>query len=276
MKIDNGHRRLIILAALFSAAVNREHKVRIARSAIALIAFSICLASTLTIGAGRSHAADAASTVRNIVLVHGAFADGSSWAKVIPLLEAKGLRATAVQNPLSSLADDVAATKRAIANQNGPVILVGHSWAGMVISEAGNDPKVAGLVYIVALVPDEGQAASDVLKPYAASPGLAEVKPDAAGFLSRTLQGIEEDFVPDIPRAQRAIVYATQGPWNSTCLADKVMVPARTTKPSWFIAAVQDRILPPEYAQAIAKHIHATKTTLSSGHLPMLSCTSSV
>jgi pimeloyl-ACP methyl ester carboxylesterase len=95
-----------------------------------------------------------APTVKNVVLVHGAFADGSSWAKVIPLLEAKGLHVTAVQNPLSSLADDVAVTKRVIAMQEGPVILVGHSWAGMVISEAGNDPKVAGLVYVAAIVPE--------------------------------------------------------------------------------------------------------------------------
>src|SRR5438270_3503662 len=121
--------------------------------------------------------AAAASTVKNVVLVHGAFADGSSWAKVIPLLEAKGLHVTAVQNPLSSLADDVAATKRAIAMQEGPVILVGHSWAGMVISEAGNDPKVTGLVYVAAIVPDEGQS-GDVVKPYPPSPGLAEAKPD--------------------------------------------------------------------------------------------------
>src|SRR6516165_5403920 len=130
--------------------------------------------------------ADAASPAKNIVLVHGAFADGSSWAKVIPLLQAKGFNVVAVQNPLSSLADDVAVTERAIAQMNGPVILVGHSWAGMVISEAGNDPKVAGLVYVSALVPDEGQSASDVLKPYAASPGNAEIKPDAAGYLSLT------------------------------------------------------------------------------------------
>ena len=100
-----------------------------------------------------SRAPAAAPTIKNVVLVHGAFADGSSWAKVIPLLEGKGLHVTAVQNPLSSLADDVAATKRAIAMQDGPVILVGHSWAGMVISEAGNDPKVAGLVYVAAIVP---------------------------------------------------------------------------------------------------------------------------
>ena len=124
-------------------------------------AILLILAST-----GSAGEAAAAPTVKNVVLVHGAFADGSSWAKVIPLLEAKGLHVTAVQNPLSSLADDVAATKRAIANQDGPVILVGHSWAGMVISEAGNDPKVAGLVYVAALVPDEGQSANDVLKPY--------------------------------------------------------------------------------------------------------------
>ena len=250
---------------------NTGHRTRFTRSATALLTFSIYFASILTIGVSRSYAADAAPTVRNVVLVHGAFGDGSSWDKVIPLLEAKGLHVTAVQNPLSSLADDVAATKRAIANQDGPVILVGHSWAGMVISEAGNDPKIVGLVYVTALVPDEGQAANDVLKPYAASPGMAEVKPDAAGFLSLTRKGFEEDFVPDIPPAERAIAYATQGPWNSTCLADKVMVPAWTTKPSWFIAANNDRILPPDYEQAIAKHIHATTTTLTAGHVPMLS-----
>ena len=212
----------------------------------------------------------AAPTVRNVVLVHGAFADGSSWAKVIPLLEAKGLHVTAVQNPLSSLADDVAATKRAIANQDGPVILVGHSWAGMVISEAGNDPKVAGLVYVAALVPDENQSANDVIKAYSPPPGLAEAKPDAAGFLSLTRKGIDEDFAPDVPAAERAIVYATQGTWNSACLGDKVSAPAWTTKPSWFIA-VSDRMLSPEYEQAIAKHIHATTTTLPTGHVPMLS-----
>src|SRR4051812_39623216 len=212
----------------------------------------------------------AAATVKNVVLVHGAFADGSSWARVIPLLEAKGLHVTAVQNPLFSLADDVAATKRAIANQDGPVILVGHSWAGMVISEAGNDPKVAGLVYVAAIVPDENQLANDVIKSYSPPPGLAEAKPDAAGFLSLSLKGIDEDFVPDLPPAERAIVYATQGPWNSTCLADKVSAPAWKTKPSWFIA-VQDRMLPPDYEQAISKHIRATTTTLPAGHVPMLS-----
>ena len=225
----------------------------------------LVLASNCSAGATST-----ASTIKNVMLVHGAFADGSSWAKVIPLLEGKGLHVTAVQNPLSSLADDVAATKRAIAMQDGPVILVGHSWAGMVISEAGNDPKVAGLVYVAAIVPDENQSAGDVLKPYPPPPGLAEAKPDASGFLSLTRKGIDEDFVPDVSPAERAIVYATQGPWNSACLADKVSIPAWKTKPSWFIA-VNDRMLPPEYEQAVAKHIRATTTTLPTGHVPMLS-----
>jgi pimeloyl-ACP methyl ester carboxylesterase len=235
------------------------------------VKLGLLVAGALVMGADPTPVAAAASSVKNVVLVHGAFADGSSWAKVIPLLEARGLHVTAVQNPLSSLADDVAATRRAIARQDGPVILVGHSWAGMVISEAGNDPKVTGLVYIAALVPDEGQSAGDVLKPYAASPGNAEIKPDAAGFLSLTSKGIDEDFVPELQPAEKAIVYATQGPWNSACFADKVSVPAWTTRPSWFIAAANDRMLPPEYERAVAQHIHATTTTLPVGHVPMLS-----
>ena len=237
---------------------------------IPLFAFSIFIASVLTLNADPPPGAVAEPRVKNVVLVHGAFADGSSYAKVIPLLEAKGLHIIAVQNPLSSLADDVAATKRAIAKQDGPVILVGHSWAGMVISEAGNDPKVTGLVYIAAIVPDEGQSADDVLKPYPPPPGLAEAKADAAGYLSLTRKGVDEDFVPDLSAAERAIVYATQGPWNSAALSEKVSVPAWTTKPSWFIA-VNDRMLQPAYEQAIAKHIHATTTTLPAGHVPMLS-----
>src|SRR5271154_5332696 len=164
--------------------------------------------------------------VKNIVLVHGAFADGSSWSKVIPILQAKGYNVVAAQNPLSSLADVVAATKRAIAQADGPVILVGHSWAGMVVSEAGNDPKVVGLVYISALVPKQGKSAADTTKEYPAAPGGAYIKPDAAGYLSMTRKGIDEDFVPELPAVERAVVYATQGPWNSAALSEKVANPA--------------------------------------------------
>jgi len=235
-----------------------------------LLLVPLALASTLGVSAGQSTTGGATSPVRNIVLVHGAFADGSSYAKVIPLLEAKGFHVTAVQNPLSSLADDAAAARRAIALQDGPVILVGHSWGGMSVSEAGNDPKVVGLVYIAAIVPDVGQAANDVLKPYPPTPGLSHMAPDASGWLSLTRQGVEEDFVPDLPAAERALVFATQGPWNSKALGETVPNPAWKTKPSWFIA-VNDRILPADYEQIIAKHINAHTTTLPSGHVPMLS-----
>jgi pimeloyl-ACP methyl ester carboxylesterase len=235
-----------------------------------LSAAPLALLPVVAASGGRSRAATAAEPVRNIVLVHGAFADGSSYAKVISLLRAKGFRVTAVQNPLSSLADDVAATKRAIALQDGPVILVGHSWGGMAVSEAGNDPKVVGLVYIAALVPKEGQSAEDVLKPYPPTTGLGQMRPDAGGYLSLTRQGIEEDFVPDLPAAERDVVYATQGPWNSASLNERVSNPAWKTRPSWFVV-VNDRILPAEYERAIAKHIMATTTTLPSGHVPMLS-----
>ncbi|MBA2685882.1 MAG: alpha/beta hydrolase [Gemmatimonadaceae bacterium] len=228
------------------------------------------LASMLTIGAQTPLTAQAATAVRNIVLVHGAYADGSSYAKVIPLLEARGFHVTAVQNPLTSLADDVAATKRAIARQDGPVILVGHSSAGVVITEAGNDPKVAGLVYISAIAPNDGESSLDALKGYTATPGGSEQHPDAAGYLTLTRKGADEDFVPDLPAAERALVYETQGDWNSTFLSEKITTAAWKTKPSWFII-VNDRMVPPEQERFAAKRMHAATTTLSSSHVPMLS-----
>jgi pimeloyl-ACP methyl ester carboxylesterase len=235
-----------------------------------LLIGSLALASLPSVGGAQSTAAARPDRVRNVVLVHGAFADGSSYAKVIPLLEARGLRVTAVQNPLSSLADDVAATRRVLSRQDGPVILVGHSWGGMIISEAGNDPRVVGLVYIAAIVPEAGQNASDVLKPYPPTTGLGNMVPDSAGYLWLTRQGIEEDFVPDLPAGERALVFATQGPWNSTALSEQVPAPAWQTRPSWFIA-VNDRILPADYELIIAKRINARTMSLVAGHVPMLS-----
>jgi pimeloyl-ACP methyl ester carboxylesterase len=228
-------------------------------------AFSLSVALSGTSGAR------AATPVKNIVLVHGAFADGSSWSKVIPLLQAKGYNVVAVQNPLSSLADDVAATKRAIAQLNGPVILVGHSWAGMVVSEAGNESKVAGLVFISALVPLKGQSAADTTKSYPTAPGSAEVQKDAAGYLSLSQKGFDEDFVPELTPVEREIAYATQGPWNSSALSEKVPDPAWQSKPSWLIADANDRMVPPQYERDTAKTIHAKLTVLAAGHVPMLS-----
>jgi len=228
-------------------------------------------ALSLVVVLSGTFSARAATPVKNIVLVHGAFADGSSWSKVIPLLQGQGYNVIAVQNPLSSLADDVAATKRALAQMDGPVVLVGHSWAGMVISEAGNDPKVAALVYISALVPKNGQAAADTTSGYPSAPGNAQVTKDAAGYLSMTRKGIDEDFVPELPAAERGIVYATQGPWNSVALSEKVANPAWQSKPSWLIADASDRMVPPQYEKDTAKEIHAKLTVLDAGHVPMLS-----
>jgi pimeloyl-ACP methyl ester carboxylesterase len=230
---------------------------------------SIFALSLLVVLSG-AFGARAATPVKNIVLVHGAFADGSSWSQVIAVLQAKGYNVIAVQNPLTSLADDVAATKRAIAQMNGPVILVGHSWAGMVISVAGNDPKVVGLVYVSALVPKPGQSASNATTGYPAAPGGAETKPDAAGYLSMTRKGIDEDFVPQVSATERAIVYATQGPWKATALADTVVKPAWQSKPSWVIADADDRMIPPQYEKDSATLIHAKLTLLPAGHVPML------
>ena len=141
--------------------------------------------------------------VKNIVLVHGAFADGSSWSKVIPLLQAKGYHVTSVAIPLTAFADDVAATKRAIAAEDGPVILVGHSYGGVVITEAGNDPKVAGLVYVAAFAPDANQNITEISKPFPPPPGLSMVKPLTDGFILLTPEGIETAFAQDLTKEER-------------------------------------------------------------------------
>jgi pimeloyl-ACP methyl ester carboxylesterase len=230
----------------------------------------------LAVGPAASHARPARVAIKNIVLVHGAWADGSSFAKVIPLLTAKGYHVIAVQNPLSSLAEDVEATKRAIAQMDGPVILVGHSWAGTVITEAGTDPKVAGLVYIAAFAPEDGQSVGDITKGGPNPPGAEQAKPDASGYLWLSRQGVDEDFAPDLTPAEREVLYVTQGPWNSKEFADKVTTAAWKTKPSWFVVASNDRMIPPEYERAAAAHIHATTTTLTSSHVAMLSHPSAV
>src|SRR5690606_33158729 len=165
----------------------------------------------------------------------------------------KGYHVIAVQNPLTSLEDDVAATKRAIALMDGPVLLVGHSWAGMVISAAGNDPKVAGLLYVAALIPDEGQSVVDVNAPYPAGPGGAEFRPDAEGFLSMTEKGIHEDFAQDLSAAKRNVLVATQTPWAASATTQKVHNVAWKTKPSWCIVATNDRMINPEQERATAK-----------------------
>ena len=155
--------------------------------------------------------------VRNVVIVHGAWADGSSWSKVIPLLQSKGLHVVAVQNPLTSLADDVAATKRAIALQDGPVLLVGHSYGGVVITEAGNDPKVVGLVYVAALAPSDGESVASVTKPFPPAPLGSEVREDAEGFLDGDRKGNRRILRPGSARQGEAAVDGDTGSHSSSC-----------------------------------------------------------
>ena len=209
--------------------------------------------------------------VRNIVIVHGAWADGSSWSKVIPLLQAKGLHVVAVQNPLTSLADDVAATKRAIALQDGPVLLVGHSYGGVVITEAGNDPKVVGLVHVAALAPSDGGSVASVTKPFPPAPLGGEVRADAQGFLTVTPQGIAEDFAQDLPAEEKQLLTATQGPTAAAVLGATITTAAWRTKPSWSVIAGNDRAVPPELQKAEAAAMKATSIAVPSSHVPMLS-----
>lgn len=209
--------------------------------------------------------------IKTIVLVHGAFADGSCWAKVIPLLTKRGLKAIAVQNPLSSLADDVVAAHRVIAMQDGPVLLAGHSWGGAVITEAGNHPQVKGLVYVAAGAPDSGQSFADWWKDYTLAPGAAEIKPYGDGYVALTLEGVRKHFVQDLPGDEADIVYATQGPLAVRCFGDKITKAAWRSKPSWYIVASEDQTIPPSAERDSANRMGAETRVLKSSHVPMLS-----
>lgn len=209
--------------------------------------------------------------IKNIVLVHGAFADGSSWSKVIPLLQSKGYNVVAVQNPLTSLQDDVAATKRAIAAMDGPVLLVGHSWAGVVITEAGNDPKVKGLMYVCAFAPDDNQSLTDVAKDFPPAHGNTAVQVSPSGFLSLSSHGINEDFAQDLPSVERNVIFATQGEWGAQCTTAKVSSAAWKNKPTWFIVGTEDHMINPDLERAEAKRMKATTIELKTSHIPMVS-----
>jgi pimeloyl-ACP methyl ester carboxylesterase len=214
--------------------------------------------------------------VKNVVLVHGAFADGSSWAKVIPLLESKGFHVSAVGNPLTSYADDLAATKRQIAVQDGPVILVGHSYAGVVITEAGADPKVVGLVYVAAFAPDANQSINMISASYPKPPGLAKITPLSDGFIMLSPDGIANDFAQDLTPAEKAVISAAQPQTAGSIFDAKPATAAWHAKPAWYIVAANDRMIAPEQEKTMAKQINATTTVLPSSHVVMLSQPASV
>lgn len=205
---------------------------------------------------------------KTVVLVHGAFADGTgTWDKVIPLLQAHGLKVIAVQNPLTSLSDDVSFAKRAIEKAPGPVILVGHSWGGVVITEAGNDPKVSVLVYVAAFAPNDGQSIVDITGSYPPAPGLAQVVFDTHGFGSLTEAGMTNFFAPDLPALQTSLMYVTQGPTSSVCFTDKVTTAAWKTKPSWYVVAENDLMIQPDLQRALAAQMKAVTSSYPSGHV---------
>ena len=208
---------------------------------------------------------------KNIVLVHGAFADGSSWSKVIPLLQAKGYKVTSVANPLTSFKDDVAATKRALATQDGPVILVGHSYGGVVITEAGNDPKVVGLVYVAAFVPDAGQSIVEISKGYPKPIGLEKLVPQSDGFLLLSPEGVETGFAQDLSKEEQNLLTAVQPETAGSLFAAEPTEAAWRSKPSWYIVASEDRMIDPGQEASMAKQINATTTTIPSSHVVMLS-----
>jgi pimeloyl-ACP methyl ester carboxylesterase len=209
-------------------------------------------------------------TVKNILLVHGAFADGTSWGKVIPILEARGFHVTAVQNPLTSLEDDANATRRLLALQDGPVILVGHSWGGAVISEAGDDPKVAGLVYVAAYVPEVGASANQTGAPFGPTLGSKAIKVDEKHFAWMSEDGIINAFADGLPMAERRLVFAVQGQIFGPMFDEKLTHAAWKSKPSWHVISTKDHTLSPAMEEDGAKRSSGVAVRLPTCHVAML------
>ncbi|RQO73352.1 alpha/beta hydrolase [Aquitalea sp. FJL05] len=240
-----------------SARLPRDWKQKL----LALAGVVLTLASTPS---------QAAPTIRNIVLVHGAFADGSSWSPVISRLQRLGYHVSAVQNPLTSLADDVAATEKVLQRQTGDVLLVGHSWAGAVITQAGNDPKVKGLVYLSALVPDSNESVSELLtRLHAPMEGLAA---DEHGmlWLDQPAQ-FRQVMAADVPLKQVRLLAAVQQPIASASFGSKIGHAAWRDKPRWYVHTTRDQALPPEVQLRMARQIGATVWSVPSSHLSMIS-----
>lgn len=235
-------------------------------SKLLLVLFGAALSVMAAIAAVPATAAGPPTTV---VLVHGAFVDGSSWSRVIPLLQAKGLQVIAVQNPLTSLADDVAATKRAMENVTGPVVLVGHSWGGMVITEAGTDDKVKALVYVAAFALPKGQSVNSVSAGKPPAPWNAALKPDSGGFLWIPEETLAKYFAQDASRKEVAVIAATQVPTASRIFDDKLTQAAYETKPSWFVIPKADHAIGASTEEAMAQAIKAKTTELNGSHVIM-------
>jgi len=206
------------------------------------------------------------ATIRNIVLVHGGFVDGSGWQPVYKILTAEGFNVRVVQNPTLSLADDVAVTKRAIAASDGPVILVGHSYGGAVVSEAGTDPKVRGLVYIAAFAPDRGESVSSLIANPAPGAAVPPILPPQDGFLFLDRSKFAAAFAADVDPELAAFMADSQVPWGIEALAGAVSIPAWRGKPSWYLVATDDKMIPPPAQRSMAQRAESKMLEIAGSH----------
>jgi len=226
---------------------------------------------TIMLGGNTMAQTKSTTVVKNIVLVHGALVDGSGWKDVYKILKKDGYTVSIVQEPTISLADDVAFTKRAIAVQNGPVILVGHSYGGVVITEAGNDPKVAGLVYVTAFAPDKGESAASLIK--SAPPGAPAppILPPQDGYIFLDKAKFPAFFAADVNPDVASFMADSQVPWGVEALGGAITQPAWRTKPSWFLITTEDKMIPPDAQRAMSKRAGSTVVEVKSSHSVFLS-----
>jgi pimeloyl-ACP methyl ester carboxylesterase len=209
---------------------------------------------------------NASAHVKNVVLVHGGFVDGSGWEGVYKALKKDGYTVAIVQNPTISLADDVAFTRRAIASLNGPVILVGHSYGGAVITEAGNDPKVAGLVYVTAFALDKGESVGSLIKDPPPGAPAPPILPPQDGFLLLDSAKFPAAFAADVEPAAASFMADSQVPWGLDALNGAVTQPAWRTKPSWYMVTTEDKMIPPDAQRAMSKRAGSTVVEIKASH----------
>src|SRR3989454_414586 len=206
------------------------------------------------------------SDTANIVLVHGGFVDGSGWEAVYRALRKDNLTVSVVQNPTTSLADDVQATRRVVAAQTGPVILVGHSYGGAVITEAGNDPRVAGLVYITAFALDNGESVSSLIKDPPPGAPVPPILPPQDGYLFLDKVKFASSFAADVEAEKAAFMADSQVPWGVEALSGTVSKAAWKTKPSWYLIATEDRMIPPPAQHFMSKRAGSTVVEVAGSH----------
>jgi pimeloyl-ACP methyl ester carboxylesterase len=232
-------------------------------------AFTLGIAATAAVATMLARAT-AATRARNVVLVHGLFADGSSWSEVIPRLQAAGLNVTAVQNPLTTLEAAVAAAQRVLARQVGPTVFVGHSFSGMIVTEAGVDPNVSAVVYIAARAPDAGEDYTALAKKFPAPPASAGIVFDGdEGRLTEA--AFLRDFAGDLPKAKALALYAVQWPFHRALLAGKTTHAAWRSKPSFYAVSTEDRTINPDLERFMAKRMGARTIEIKSSHLSLIS-----